>query len=223
MKKFIDIPNVKFAEIFQSNKIQFAYVKETKDAYTQLHGKIDCRDFLADVLHAEETDEPFEIWGFKWDPEVKQIDRDATKLVMFFNKESQLEKLKQNLHKIHELESTWKLRKTRIITINKTTAIIIGSRFYLRKGFAISLYTFLLKAFAITDKFKSLTGNELKYYEQCGSNFTKLINNFRKVLKRTGSMSGVTHDSNSIIHDKAGFVSVCTNNRNIYGVYLASL
>jgi len=223
-KEFIPFPSTKFAEIFQNHQIKFAFVQETPTAYTQLHGSVNCRDFLADVLHAEDIKEYFAIYGFSWNPEKKQIDRDATKLVMHFETSEQLEELKKNLHILHEWESRWKLRKTKILTVDEKTAIIKGSSFYLRKGFAISLYTYLLKCYSLTDNFANLTGNELNYYTQCGSNFEKLLINFRKVLARKGSICGVSNGSDSTIHNYAGFVAVCCHpSYQIYGKYLNKL
>jgi hypothetical protein len=210
MKKFIPPKETYFAEIFQSHVIKFAFVTETPTTYEAQHGLVNCRDFLADVLHAEDMGKVFKIYNFSWDPERTKVDRDATKLVMVFNTSEQLTELKKNLHMLHAYEKSWKLRKTRIITISKTKAIIIGSRFYLKKGFAISLYTFLLKAFSISDSLETLTGNEKEYYESCGTNFNKLLTNLRKVLALNTNVAGVDiyHDS-SITHNYAGFVAVC--------------
>lgn len=210
-KHFIPYEKTHFSEIFQSNIIKFAFVKETPDAYVQQHGSVNCRDFLADVLHAESLNQYFSIYNFSWNPEVDKIDRDATKLVVSFQLDSQLENLKKNLPELHKLETAWRLRKTKILTIDSKTAIIVGSRFYLKKGFAISLYTFLLKAFAITSRFKELTGNEANYYASCGSSFDKLIKNFRKVLAYKTTVSGLEdYQPDHIIHNYAGFVAVCT-------------
>lgn len=210
-KQFIPYKETYFNEIFQSNIIKFAFIKETPDAYVQQHGSVNCRDFLADVLHAESQNEFFSIYKFSWDPKVDKIDRDATKLVVSFQLADQLKNLKKNLSELHKLETLWKLRKTKILTIDSKTAIIIGSRFYLKKGFAISLYTFLLKAFALTSNFKELTGNEANYYNSCGQNFDKLIKNFRKVLAYKTTVSGVdTYKPDYTIHNNAGFVAVCS-------------
>lgn len=211
-KKFVPFKDTYFNEIFQSNVIKFAFVKETETEYIQQHGSVNCRDFLADVLHAEDIKEEFSIYKFSWNPDKTLIDRDKTKLVVKFQTTDQLNELKRNLHKLHELETKWKLRKTKILTVDSNTAIIIGSRFYLKKGFAISLYTFLLKAFAIAPTFDELTGNELNYYTQCGDNFQKLLDNFRKVLALKATVSGVTYyTNNSYTHNFAGFVAVCTS------------
>lgn len=224
-KQFIKYPDTHFNEIFQSNVIKFAFVKETATEYIQQHGNVNCRDFLADVLHAEYMKQRFSIYKFTWDPEVDLIDRDATKLVMTFQTDQQLQELKKNLHKLHDLEVYWKLRKTKILTVNKKTAIIIGSRFYLKKGFAISFYTFLLKAFALAPSFEDLTGNEAHYYTSCGSNFDKLIKNFRKVLAYKTTVSGLeVHEPDHVIHNYAGFVAVCNHpTYQKHGRYLESL
>lgn len=211
-KEFIEFPSfTSFAEIFQSREIKFAFVTETDTTYTQQHGKVLCRDFLADVLHAEDQKKAFSIYNFKWNPEKEHIDRDATKLVMFFETPEQLKELKKNIHILNNLEISWTLRKTRILTVNEKTAIIIGSRFYLRKGFAISLYSYLLKSYSLAADFNDLTSNELSYYQTCGESFQKLLKNFRQVLAYKTNVSGVnTKYSDSIIHNYAGFVAVCT-------------
>jgi len=224
-KQFIPYKTTHFNEIFQSNVIKFAFVKEIPDAYVQQHGSVNCRDFLADVLHAESLNQYFSLYKFSWNPEVDKIDRDATKLVVSFQLNSQLENLKKNLPELHKLETAWRLRKTKILTIDSKTAIIVGSRFYLKKGFAISLYTFLLKAFAIAPKFEELTGNEANYYNSCGSNFDKLIKNFRKVLAYKTTVSGVIDDKpDHVVHNYAGFVAVCCNPAyQTHGRFLESL
>ncbi len=224
-KQFIPYKETYFNEIFQSNVIKFAFVKETPDAYVQQHGNVNCRDFLADVLHAESINEFFAIYKFCWNPKVDKIDRDATKLVVSFQQESQLKNLKKNLPELHKLETTWKLRKTKVLTIDSKTAIIVGSPFYLKKGFAISLYTFLLKAFALASTFEDLTGNEAMYYNYCGSNFDKLIKNFRKVLAYKTTVSGLkSNEPDHNIHNYAGFVAVCRHpNYQKHGRFLENL
>lgn len=211
MKKLIPFPQTSFAEIFQSNIIKFAFVKETPTEFVQQHGLVNCRDFLADVLHAEDIKQKFTIYKFSWDPKKEKVDRDATKLLMSFHTQDQLKTLKRNLHQLHAYEKQWKLRKTKIITISNKEAIIIGSRFYLKKGFGISLYTFLLKAFAIADSMQTLTGNEREYLVRCDGYFQKLLANFRKVLAYKASVCGVTDDSLYNIHNYAGFVGVCAH------------
>jgi len=225
-KEFIPFEQlIAFAEIFQNNEIQFAFVKETPLEYEQQHGKVNCRDFLADILHAESINNRFSIYNFSWNPKKNKIDRDATKLVVFFKTASQLQELKRNLPLLHAWETKWKLRKTKILTVDAKTAIIIGSRFYLKKGFAISLYTYLLKAYALSSNFGTLTGNELKYYQDCGNNFFKLLENFRKVLAYKTPVSGIHSSySDSIKHNYAGFVSVCAHaSYQTHGEYLESL
>ena len=225
-KEFVRlVEETNFAEIFQNHQIQFAFVKETPTEYIQQHGKVNCRDFLADVLHAEDTMKKFSIYSFTWNPKKEQIDRNATKLVVYFDKPEQLQELKKNLHVLHNWETHWKLRKTKILTVDKKTAIIIGSRFYLRKGFAISLYTYLLKAYSLSGDFENLTGNELEYYERCGTNLQKLLYNFRKLLAYKTNVSGVDQSSSSDgIHNYAGFVAVCSHPAyQKHGRYLESL
>jgi len=111
------------------------------------------------------------------------------------------------------------------LTVDAKTAIIIGSRFYLKKGFAISLYTYLLKAYSLSSTFEALTGNELKYYHNCSNNFFKLLENFRKVLAYKTTVSGTnTGSHSSITHNYAGFVSVCAHESyQTHGLYLESL
>lgn len=212
-KELIAISEGNFAEIFQENQIKFAFISETRDSFKQQHGLVLCRDFLLDILHAEETKTSFEIWGFKWDPTKKQIDRDKTKLLITFPNSSYLETLEKNLHLLHAFEKQNKLLKTKIIKYSDKRAVIIGSRQYLKKSWALSFYTFLLKAYSITEHLDELTGSEKTYVYRCGIpaiNKLKLL--FKYLLKQKTSVSGVKSTSDIVVHDSAGFVSVLTGN-----------
>ena len=209
------LPDSYFAEIFQENKTKFAFVKqETRTHFTQQHGLVNCRDFMSDVLYSEEINEYINIYSFQWDPETQKIDRDATKFMVRFQNEGNYTELKKNLPLIHTFEKKNNLKPTKILHIDPTTAIIIGSPMYLRKGWALSFYTWLIKAYTINSDFNELTGNEGKYYREANKKgkLNKLMSNFRKLLRVKGNTTGIKETEDIYVHHNyAGFVSVCTN------------
>lgn len=222
MKKELKlIPQTYFAEIFQQNQFKFAFVKEGNTTYTQQHGLVLCRDFLLDVLFAEESKKTFKIYNFAWNPNKTRIDRDRTKLVINFPNKTYITTLKANLHLLHAFEKVNNLRPTRIITYkNSTNITVIGSAQYLRKAWALSFYTFLLKAFSISDTLENLSGTESGYVSQVTiSKLNFLMQNFRELLSIKGSVCGVDTFEEGIgqngkdlyRHNNSGFVSVLTN------------
>ena len=219
------IYNNEFAEIFQQNKTKFAFAKQTSPKeYKQQHGLVKCRDFLCDVLQAEEQNAPFAIYNFSWDPKIDRIDRDSIKLYIKFESAEEKKTLKRNLSTLHTIEKNQKLKRTRVLDVSNTEAIIIGSSLWLKKGWAISLYTFILKCLTVSYDFTELPRNEQCYLEDAGNNFYKLIRNIRKMLRIKGNVSGVNDGSPSMIHNYAGFVSVCSgNNYNHYSKHLDKL
>lgn len=213
-KPVLKLDNKNLAEIFQKNLIKFAFVKETPDHYEQQHSMVLCRDFLLDVLFAEDQKTPFQIYKFLWDPEEQQIDRDATKLYVTFANTGQLRVLQKNLHIIHTFEKENHLKRTQIkVQEDKKSAVIIASSLYLKKSWALSFYTFLLKVFAIGDSFEEATSVEGDYVSNVGvDKIIFLMENFREMLKqKSTTVSGVNAtEPDYIIHDNAGWVALCT-------------
>lgn len=216
-----------FAEIFQQNKTKFAFVKETAPReYKQQHGLVQCRDFLNDVLTAEADKETFSIYSFSWNPKKNLIDRDATKLYIKLPTSLEKDNLIANLSALHEIEKTNKLKRTRVYSISDHEVVVIGSSFWLKKCWAISLYTFILKCLTMSNDFSNLTSNEQEYLSRCGGNFHKLLKNIRTVLKAKGSVHGVKGAKENTVykHNYSGFVAVCSNGgMNIYNVTLEEL
>lgn len=213
-KPVITVADKNLAEIFQSNVIKFAFVKETPTAFKQQHSLVLCRDFLLDVLFAEDQNKPFAIYKFSWDPHEQKIDRDATKLYLTFANTTQLLRLKKNLKIIHAFEKENHLKRTQIkVQEDEKSAVIIASPLYLKRSWALSFYTFLLKIYAIGDSFKDATSVEKEYVKNVGiKKIQFLMKNFRTMLKQKApSVSGVEpNEPDSIIHDCAGWVAVCT-------------
>lgn len=62
-----DTPNL--MEISQFKTVKFSFVNKKENTLTEIIANVLCRDFLGDVLLAEENKKPFEIYRFRYNPE----------------------------------------------------------------------------------------------------------------------------------------------------------
>lgn len=207
-------PTTKFAEIFQENNIQFSLVNKIKeDEYEELHYRIKCRDFLNDAILSENIKEPINFYGFSWKPGTLQ--RDKTRLLVYTNKKTQIE---ENLTLLNKIELENKISRTKLIKIKDFTYLIIGSPLWNKHTWTISLYSFLIKAYALTNDFNKLTSNEgyywsalnNKYYEHLLANLKSYINKkqpviFHSIRKKPNFFTLST------AHDKSGIVSLLSS------------
>lgn len=145
MVKVIRAKREHYLENVQEVPIKFSYVKKHSDEeYEQLHYGVKCRDFLGDVLLAEEQDTPFTAYHFTWDNSVK-IDRDKTRLLINQSSRYPVKKrFKEHLYLLHKIEENNGLEKTVIIDV-PYGFILEADKFWLGSTQAIWLYSFLIR------------------------------------------------------------------------------
>lgn len=211
------------AEIGQTLEIRMAYVhKESDGSYTQLHDSVKCRDFLGDVLFAEEQNKSVSIYGFNYKPtKTRKIDRDRLRLMLDFKGNMDTVKyFTQNVNIIREIEKSHKLIQTRIYvsSLTKDKLIIEASPFWQKSIFNMSLYTFILKAMGYNyknnsqwfDELQSMSGVDASYAKQIQSMWKFYVQNLKKINYRIPSVTGYTNSKTvyiSLVHNNSGFVS----------------
>lgn len=148
-------------EIYQTNKIQFAFLASPTEGSKQCHPWVLCRDFLHDAVKATLTETTQSIYGFIFNGtknppvDVKKMrmlirhtevkERDAKKTT-----EYEKDRIHRALALIHRFEKVGKLSKTKIERIQKTKDgipvwLLVGSKKWVRSPFMLSMYTYLIR------------------------------------------------------------------------------
>lgn len=215
MKPLIEHKKAYFDELFQANSIKFAFVKETKKNFIQQHSPVLCRDFLNDVLLAEHLNSTVTYYKFTWNPEVDRIDRDSTKIYMSFPKKEQLNKLKENISFLNDVEFINGFKRSIILDIDDFSCIIIGSNKWTTYTWCISLYTYILKALSLNKPENwelLLTGQEKKLYDLTKDVLFKFLKNLRKAISIEQNFVGFNLEYNNSLdrHNYSGFVAALT-------------
>lgn len=192
-------------EIFQSLDIKFSFVNSD---YKQVSNPIKCRDFLGDVLFSRKIGKSVSIYGFNYNFQTNPYDTKKTRISMKFPNKESFDYLVANIHKLNELETSFGLTKTKLMTTqDKQTLVVVGSNVWQSAPWKISLYTFLLKMYSYTDE-NSLESPEDGYYEVLKGNLSKLMSKIkvRKVM---------WYDDVGWTHNYSGFVSVIKGHSNM--------
>jgi hypothetical protein len=137
----------KYYEIQQTAALRFAFVNKTDETTVrQVFAPVMCRDFLGDVLYSEREKRTAEIFGFKYDPNEKKIDRDVTRMSISFPSQEHLGFFKEHLFWLHQLEEANGLSLTKVIeTDEKEILIVEGDTWWMGGIWRISAYTFFLR------------------------------------------------------------------------------
>lgn len=225
------IPQNHLAELMQALEIRMAFArKETNGSYTQLHDSVKCRDFLGDVLHAEQSKQKINIYGFTYDGTTNKIDRDKTRLLLFFPNTESANSFVKNSSIVHNIEKTNKLLRTKLYkTKDPLVYVLESSPFWLRSVVGISLYTYLLKCMGydynkIENWFEEVQQKTYKdqwdnvnpvpealYAKSTQQYFKKLTTLIKPLTRNLKTVHGTKSDKIHNIHNYSGFVSVCTS------------
>lgn len=222
-KETVDVKKDKaLAEIYQNLSTKFAFVdKDNNGVYTNAHPFVQCRDFLGDALLAQKEKKRKSIYGFTFDGKTQHFLEDKTRLVILLPNATTLENTLNNLGMLHELENiVGGICKTKISRIkdNPSMLMVVGSNFWLKSIFNISLYSYLIKCLGyslnhnqnIFENMLEIPGNnEYKYAKQTYPNIMKILPKLKNVNKKLPSVSGWLKNNNDIytIHNYSGFVS----------------
>src|SRR5512139_1741402 len=139
--KLTKIKTKRLAEIFQSLDIKFAFVNK-KFEEVSLPAK--CRDFLGDCIWSRKTGKEANIYSFVYD--YKTTPFDDCRFSLKFPTGESYNNFIANLPMLHEKEKKAGVKLSKIfMTDDKTTLVIVGSNYWIKDSWKVSLYTFYLK------------------------------------------------------------------------------
>lgn len=141
-------PAKAYIEINQSYSLRYTYLKHVgENNYVEFFYPVKCKDFLNDILYAEETQKPVYIYGLSYDPRVDKIDRDKTRLALHFPSLEAKKKTIENLSFLHKLEKENGLEPTVITECyeHHLIAMVEGDPYWQKATYLISFYTSFLR------------------------------------------------------------------------------
>ncbi len=200
------------SEIYQSTKMQFAFLSAPKDGSEQCHPFVLCRDFLHDAVRCMLQKNSCSIYGFRYEYgknppiDLKKIRMLVTKKTLEESAEIFQGKMKTGLSLINHYESIAGWRKSKLVKIKDTGKpnvwLFVGPVGWLKSPFLISMYTFLIRLgdkhevlsnFETTEelieKFKEVeklprasNDNDLVYIKDCLNKMHLIIKNYKSLL-----------------------------------------
>jgi hypothetical protein len=221
-------------EIFQAVEVRMAFAHKSPEGIQQLHDSVKCRDYLGDVLLAEQFEKTAAIYGFSWNGKENKIDRDRTRLLLFFPDDLTLENFKNNQEIINKAERDLKLIQTRTYSLKDRPRVLLieADKFWLRATVAISFYTFLLKCMSYKyqkidnwfEEIQKYIGHttEKEYANSTAKAFPYYLKYFKKLVYNLPYVNGYkTNDDDwySIVsntHNRSGFVHCARGYTNTY-------
>lgn len=215
------------SQIMQQKKTQYAHAVYNKeqDTITQVHQECLCRDFLGDVVVANQQGESYSIYGMKYDPEKDtKIDLNTTCMLVYFPTEEDVQAFDNNFKFLTVLEKSYGISESKVIQVDKLIRCTISDGWWQKELYRFSFYTFLLRCMAykvdnlenlfdeIVDKYSNT--NERGYIIGYNRAYFNKFVKFLPVLKKHGL--GVCYKSGTqwtlpndiiYIHNYTGFVS----------------
>lgn len=211
---------VKYNEIPQNVDIRFSFVKKLDDdVYEELFYPVRCRDFLNDVLVAEEQKKEIDVYDFTYDPMVQKIDRDKTRIAMYYGDENK-KVIEKNLAILNEIEEQNNLEKTTLTLFEgKNVFLVEGDKFWIRATALISFYSYILRILSykikghwVDSMLNSFIGsNDGKYIHSIYKNLPIFLAKFKEVFsKELPSVTGyeVNEEDYYKLHNNSGIVSI---------------
>lgn len=178
-----EAPIKEYNEIVQSKEIGFSFCNKKRNTIKQIFHWAICRDFLNDVLIAEEQNIKVNIYNFRYDPSKNKIDRDRTRFLLKFYDPKDIEYLLSNLSILNTIEKNNKFYPTILRKIEKDIYLVEGSKLWLNSTFSLHLYTFLLKAMTYEYHDKDNWLEELKQsYTNEGEYANRFIPQFEDII-----------------------------------------
>jgi len=224
--KFIPAKKTWYSEIAQQKHITFSFcnktIEEGEVTLKQMFDWVQCRDFLSDVLFAEENKEVVSKYEFTYDPEKQQIDRDKMRLLITFEHPNDVENFLKNIPILHGIEESNGIPLSKFTFVKKNIFLVEGSKMWQNTTFSLSLYTYLIKilGYEILDgehwflKIKQQATNEGQYANQFIPQFEQILYLYlKKLFARPITVDGFEDKFSyvSYIHDNGGVVSLFKN------------
>ena len=215
MLKLIRAKKKEYSEIAQQKKVLFSFVNRKKEELHEMFYPVNCRDFLNDVLVAEESKEKVAIYGFRYNPHEQVLDRKATRFLITCDAEDR-DTIIDNIGLLWDIEKTNNIKRTIFYGV-EGELYIEASPIWLQSTFGISLYTFLIKALAYQyndyntwiEELAKQDTNEGKYVSPNVKEFKLLLLNIKKVILHKKTVSGYSKDYGyRYIHNNSGLVTL---------------
>lgn len=208
-------PIKEYNEIGQQKKIRFAFCNKKGSTLIPIFHYVYCRDFLSDVLYAEECNIKVDKYYFEYNPAKNKIDRDKTRLLLNFIVDKEASFLLQNLNILNKLEKNNRFACTTVRKVTDNIYLVEGSNMWMNSTFSLHLYTFLLKAMCYEyqdnskwlEELKKENTNEGNYACSFIPQFETIISKHLKSLFNKGtSVHGYHEDYTYVtyIHDNGG-------------------
>ena len=166
-------PEGSLNEIYQTTKMQFAFLSSEKTGHMQCHAFVLCRDFLHDAVKWFIKKTKDRIYGFEY-AHGKNPSIDMEEMKMLVTKKAatgkEIAKLEDNMKmakkllNFYERMAGWKLsRLVKIEDKDKKRSIWLfrGSKKWLASPFLISMYTFIIRLGNKSDDIKFKNEKEL--------------------------------------------------------------
>ena len=227
------------AEIYQSVDIKFAFLTAPKYGTARCHSFVKCRDFLHDALRTQISGIVASIYSFNFNKKVNPpIDlRYIRMLVKSDVAKSPDDVAKWDTHMLSALRLLNHYEKlankplssvVRLVNESPATWLFIGSSFWLKTPYLVSMYTFLIRLGVrniefesdaeLQEKYKKLrnienvnhSDNDRNYLNYCWDKLSKVIIH-RDKLFGDGWDKIYSNASVSIrnFHNNSGIVSLC--------------
>lgn len=196
--------------------------------------KVQCRDFLGDVIISEQTKIPIRIYGFTYNPQKTSINHNLLQLLLTITDSKIIDNIKENLDILHKIEEELEILEPTCIhhTNDNSVIYVASSPLWMWSTIHLSFYTFILKALGykyknkekwieeLCDK-KSPEGKYAKKLIKKYSFFIFWLNKFDPKDSVCGWFDKRLKDPVTI-HNCSGFVSLLNNelvynpNENIF-------
>lgn len=220
----IKAPLKSYAEIPQTSKTKFSFLKEESDHFVELFYPVKCRDFLGDSVYSTNEGKSFITFGFQ---SPTNLDKDKTKLRITSEDTQEIQNILKNLDYLTNIEVKNKFTPT-VVLYAEPDIILLGDPKWISNVATISLYSYLIRRLAyINPKPGKITsGNELDYEQRLGENYQILLDNISKIAIPVINSTGWSDTSPSCVHNSSGFVSLfrqLTNNNTLSKLFFEEI
>lgn len=210
-------PKESLAEIFQSLDIKFSFLNKINETtYKQIHTEVKCRDFLGDVLWSKATKRNVYIYGFKFNHDQADLDKEKLRVSLKFPDEKSKNNFINNIDKLNKLFKPCKTEPTIFIETDDTDYLIVeADPAWQSNIWKLSLFTFYLKVFSYKST-RSLKTPEDGYIKSLTLETKKKL--FKQIKDKTEEFY---YDTISMAHNYSGFYSIIKGkNEETYKILL---
>lgn len=228
------------SEIYQQNQVQFSFLSSPKAGNMQCHQWVLCRDFLHDAVKAEVNKDTQGIYGFTFTGgKNPHIDLDKMRMLVRHKNVKKAkdyqDRIDRALELVHRFEAIGKLKKSKVMWIEKADSSIpvwlfTGDREWIRSPFMVSLYSYLIRLGTYdkliytekkstsniledtVNKNPSATDNDIKYLRRHFDKLEKIMRYHKELFYDNGDLDErYTKKLNiNTFHNQSGILNLCT-------------